>query len=80
MGPDHPDALAWLWAQWGTTAALRHVAVAPAPALRTPVPAGIATLRFTFWSAAWTPWRALAAVAARWPAVRFELRPSYDVP
>ncbi len=80
LGPDHPDALAWLWAQWGTTAALRHVAVAPAPALRTPQPAGIATVRFTFWSADWTPWRALAVVAARWPAVRFELRPSYGVP
>lgn len=79
LGPDHPDALAWLWAQWGATAALRHVAVAPAPALRTPVPAGIATVRFTFWSADWTPWRALAVVAARWPAVRFELRPSYGV-
>ncbi len=23
LGPDHPDAQAWLWAQWGTTEALR---------------------------------------------------------
>jgi hypothetical protein len=26
LGPDHPDALACLWAHWGTTQALRHVA------------------------------------------------------
>ena len=25
LGPDHPDALPWLWAHWGTTQALRHV-------------------------------------------------------
>jgi len=25
LGPDHPDALAWLWQHWGTTEALRHV-------------------------------------------------------
>ena len=27
LGPDHPDALAWLWQHWGTTQALRHVAL-----------------------------------------------------
>jgi len=79
LGPDHPDALAWLWAHWGTTAALRHVAVEPAPALRAPLPAGTAVVRLSFWSADWTPWRALAAVAARWPALRFDLRPTYGV-
>ncbi len=26
LGLDQPDALAWLWAHWGTTQALRHVA------------------------------------------------------
>ena len=26
LGPDHPDALAWLWRHWGTTEPLRHVA------------------------------------------------------
>ena len=25
-GPDDPEALAWLWANWGTTQTLRHVA------------------------------------------------------
>ncbi|HUS15669.1 MAG TPA: hypothetical protein VM536_11710, partial [Chloroflexia bacterium] len=25
LGPDQPETLAWLWAQWGTTQALRGV-------------------------------------------------------
>ncbi len=79
LAPDHPDAFAWLWAHWGTTAALRHVAVEPAPALRAPLPAGTAVARLSFWSADWTPWRALATVAARWPALRFDVRPTYGV-
>jgi len=79
LGPDHPDALAWLWVHWGTTDALRHVAVEPVPALRVPLPAGTESVRLSFWSADWTPWRALATVAARWPALRFDLRPTYGV-
>ncbi|WP_428390977.1 hypothetical protein [Lichenicoccus sp.] len=79
LGPDHPDALAWLWAHWCTTAALRHVVLEPAPVLRSPLPAGRATLVISFWSADWTPWRALAASAARWPALRFDARPIYDL-
>ena len=80
LGPDHPDALAWLWAHWGTTAALRHVTLEPAPALRRPPPVGRATLVFRFWSSDWTPWRALEASAARWPDLRFAARPTYDDP
>lgn len=79
LGPDHPGALAWLWAHWGTTNALRHVATEPAPALRTKLPASSATIQLTFWSADWTPWRALAAVAAHWPALRFDICPTYRV-
>lgn len=81
-GPDDPDALAWLWTRWGTTEALRHVtmvgaafpdeAAAPAP--------NEAAFRVTFWSADWTPWRALAHLAACWPALRFAVRPTYEAP
>ncbi len=81
LGPDHPDALAWLWAHWGTTQALRHVTEDRVAALgrhklrrRDP-----GALHLSFWSADWTPWRALAQGAARWPALRFDVRPTYGL-
>lgn len=33
--------------------------------------------RVSFWSADWTPWRALATVRARFPALRFDVQPHY---
>jgi hypothetical protein len=79
-GPDDPIALDWLWAHWGTTQTLRHVADDPSAAavLRTRVRTGEAVWAVSFWSADWTPWRALAQIAARWPTLRFETHPSYD--
>lgn len=82
LGPDDPAALSWLWEHWGTTHPLRHVteqAVASGDERDRPAP-GEAALRMTFWSADWTPWRALAQVAARWPALRLDVRPHYDPP
>jgi hypothetical protein len=71
-GPDDPASVAWLWEHWGTTLALRHVAVAsPEPRAARHQDA------LTFWSADWTPWRALAQLRQRWPALRFDLRPTY---
>jgi hypothetical protein len=81
-GPDDPRALAWLWQHWGTTEALRHVA-ADAEAdetVRGRRQPGEAGFTVTFWSADWTPWGALARIAADWPALHFETRPSYDMP
>ncbi len=72
LGPDHPGALAWLWAHWGTTEALRHVTAADGT--------GQPTKELTeirFWSADWTPWRALEKLRAAWPALRFDMRPDY---
>ncbi|MGI4946952.1 MAG: hypothetical protein ACRYHQ_41410 [Janthinobacterium lividum] len=80
LGPDDQRALAWLWENWGTTDALRHVAVEPAPELRLPLPAGTASLRISFWSADWTPWRAFAVLQSRWPDLTFGIRPTYDMP
>ncbi len=80
LGPDHPDALAWLWHHWGTTQALRHVAPDTVPT-RVPVPepaAGEHRLPLSFWSADWTPWRALERIWADWPTLRFDLQPQYD--
>ena len=78
LGPDHPHALAWLWQHWGTTQALRHVVVLAEPRELNVVGVGQAVLRLGFWAADWTPWRALVAVAADWPELRFETRPLYD--
>ena len=81
-GPDDPRALAWLWQHWGTTEALRHVATDADvdDTVRGRREKGEAVFTVTFWSADWTPWRALARIAADWPALRFETRPSYDMP
>ncbi len=73
LGPDHPEALAWLWTHWGTTQALRHVAVQAAPR-------GSEALHIEFWSADWTPWRALTTVRDRWPGLQWQVTPSYEPP
>ncbi len=77
LGPDHPQARAWLWQHWGTTQALRHVAVLAEPREPDTIRAGQAVVRLGFWAADWTPWRALAAVARDWPELRFEIQPIY---
>jgi hypothetical protein len=81
LGPDDPAALAWLWEHWGTTEPLRHVAedvAAGQETRRRPVHAlKQDAIDVTFWSADWTPWRALEAVAKRWPGLRFDMRPTY---
>ena len=57
LGPDHPDALQWLWERWGTTETLRHVALAPD---RDETMLEETVFRVSFWVADWTPWRALS--------------------
>lgn len=79
LGPDHPDALAWLWTRWGTTEALRHVTVVDGADRRTKKAKGPAVLKLRFWSADWTPWRALETIRAEWPGLRFDLRPHYGL-
>ncbi len=84
LGPDHLDALAWLWAHWGTTRGLRRVEVIAAPRSRVRLPEGVPSglgqgaLHLGFWSADWTPWRALSRLAELWPALRFQVCPLYD--
>jgi hypothetical protein len=81
LGPDDPVTLAWLWEHWGTTQPLRHVAediIAGREMRRRPVLAAEQdAIHVTFWSADWTPWRALEAMAERWPGLRFDVRPTY---
>ena len=82
LGPDHPDAVRWLWEHWGTTEMLRGVQEDRYATLgRHPVPRqNPGALHLSFWSADWTPWRALATIAAVWPALRFDTQPNYDGP
>jgi hypothetical protein len=86
-GPDDPEALDWLWTHWGTTQTLRLVVEDEAATITTRpagagqgAAAGQGVWALTFWSADWTPWRALAQVAGSWPTLRFETRPIYDMP
>lgn len=73
LGPDHPDALSWLWTHWGTTQTLRHVARRQS--------SGVSgqTFALSFWSADWTPWRALQTVRGNWPELHIEVRPIYEL-
>lgn len=80
LGPGHPQALRWLWTHWGTTQALRHVTVLPGPldGARADLVLGEDRVSLRFWSADWTPWRALLALQARWPVLRWHMHPRYD--
>ena len=79
LGPDHPDALSWLWQHWGTTEPLRHVApdMAGKPWVGHGPGVEEDALRLVFWSADWTPWQALAQIRVDWPNLRFDLQPDY---
>jgi len=81
VGPDEPQSLAWLWEHWGTTEALRRVTDEsgdPAAGKAEPRSAGPESWQLSFWSADWTPWRALHHLGLRWPALRFHCRPTYE--
>lgn len=78
LGPEEPEALAWLWEHWGTSDGLRHVDENKASHPRDKRPSGQTDFHVAFWSADWTPWRALVTLGRRWPALRFAVRPSYD--
>jgi hypothetical protein len=72
--------LAWLWAHWGTTQALRGVAELPVPGPGQARRHDFGLWWVRFWSADWTPWPAILTLRARWPALRLEVRPLYDDP
>ncbi len=74
LGPEDPAVLAWLWENWGTTWMLRDVALAPAGRAEVVAPPGHDVVSYRFWSADWTPWRALATVRTRWPALELHVK------
>lgn len=72
LGPDAPAAVAWLWEHWTTTWALRGVEEVPADP-HAPLPDGHGRLCYRFWSADWTPWRALCSARSRWPSISIQV-------
>ena len=76
LGSDAPASRLWLWVHWGTLQPLRHVRalehVADARLKR------VARVAWEFWSADWTPWRAIARLRQDWPDLMFDVRPHYE--
>ncbi|MBR0664362.1 hypothetical protein GXW71_08335 [Roseomonas hellenica] len=75
LGPDEPEAQAWLRAHWGTTRGLRHVRELPAAGDRRRRRMG--EMRVEFWSADWSPWQALLRLRHASPSLTFDLVPDY---
>lgn len=74
LGPDDPAVIEWQWTHWGTTWMLRGVEETPVGRAGVLMPQGHGAVCFHFWSADWTPWRALEAARSRWPALRLHVR------
>ncbi len=68
-GPDDTEVVAWLWQHWGTTWMLRGVEEVSVGRATLLLPDGHTGIRLRFWSADWTPWRALASIRASWPTL-----------
>jgi hypothetical protein len=75
LGPTHPGALAWLSAHWGVTDRLRQVTVRPGATAGRRLPRDHGVIGYGFFTPGETPHRAIAALAARFGALRFTLRP-----
>jgi hypothetical protein len=75
LGPEDPQARRWLWSHWGTTRALRQVRRLPGLADGRSTRRG--RMAVEFWSADWSPWRALARLRRDWPTLMMDLRPQY---
>jgi len=74
-GPADPASQTWLQRNWGTTRALRHVRLRADPADRRQHRA--ARFALDFWAADWTPWPVFAVLRARYPTLKFLVRPDY---
>jgi hypothetical protein len=75
LGPTHPSALSWLAAHWGVTDRLRQVVLREKPRTGRRLPHGHAVISYGFFTHGETPQAAIDAIAARWPALWFQLVP-----
>lgn len=75
LGATHPEALAWLAAHWGVTDRLRQVTLRTGATAGRRLPRGHGVIGYGFFTPGETPHRAVAALAARFAALRFMLRP-----
>jgi hypothetical protein len=75
LGPAHPDALAWLAAQWGVGDRLRQVMVRENATAGRRLPRGHTVIGYGFFTGGDTPHTAVSQLAARWPALRLVLQP-----
>lgn len=74
LGPTDPASLAWLAEHWGTER-LRQVCLLPKAGPGRHLPAAHASVGYGFFADDATPHAAVARLGARWPALRFALRP-----
>jgi hypothetical protein len=75
LGPNHPEALAWLTVHWGITDRLRQVVARPKPSIGRRLPQSHAAIGYGFFTDGETPQAAIAQLAAQWPALHFLLVP-----
>ena len=75
LGADHPTALAWMAEHWGVADGLRHAAVRPDLGPGRRLPRGHSAACYGFFTGGDTPRAAVAQLGARWPGLRFVLRP-----
>jgi hypothetical protein len=75
LGPDHPDALAWLAQHWGVTERLRQVCLRPQASAGRRLPRSHAVVGYGFFTRGETPQAAVDSIAAGWPGLRFVLAP-----
>ena len=75
LGPNDPAALAWLATHWGITDRLRQVVERSRPGTGRRLPRGHGVVGYGFFTHRETPHAAIDALASRWPALRFVLRP-----
>ncbi len=75
LGSGDPTALSWLRDHWGTEDGLRQVVLRPGATAGRRLPAGYAVIGYGFFTSGDTPQAAVTRLAARWPGLRFALRP-----